>query len=97
MCIARALATRPRVLVLDEALSSLDGAVRDEMLELFARRMREEDLACILITHDLHSVERFAERVLVLDAGRCVEAGPTAGVFADPRAEATRALLAARL
>jgi peptide/nickel transport system ATP-binding protein len=96
VCISRALATSPRILVLDEALSSLDAAVRDEVLALLSNLRRERALASLFITHDLALVERFAERVAVLDAGRIVETGPTADVFAHPRSEITRALLAAR-
>jgi ABC-type glutathione transport system ATPase component len=97
LCLARTLATEPRVVVLDEAVSSLDAEVRAQILELLARLARSRSLSYLFITHDLGSVERFADRVAVLDGGRIVEIGPTADVFAQPKAEATRALLRARL
>jgi peptide/nickel transport system ATP-binding protein len=97
VCLARALATRPRVIILDEAISSLDADVRTQILELLVRLARSRTLSYLFITHDLGSVERFADRVAVLDGGRIVEIGPTAQVFARPQADATRALLRARL
>ncbi len=96
VCLARTFASRPRVLVLDEALSSLDPTIRARMLEQLARLRREEGLACLFVTHDLASVEHFADRVAVMSAGRIVETGATERVFRAPAHAATRELLDAR-
>lgn len=95
LCIARALATEPRVLVLDEALASLDTQHRERILALLARR-RDAGLAILLVTHDLGSVEGLADRVYVMAHGRIVEGGATERLFATPGHAETRALLEAR-
>ncbi|BCX17984.1 MAG: ABC transporter ATP-binding protein [Geminicoccaceae bacterium] len=97
VAIARALASRPRLLVLDEPVAQLDVSVKAQILALLDRLHREEKLAWLWITHDLGSARIASERILVMDAGRIVEEGPTAEVLARPRAAATRALLAAEL
>jgi len=95
IAIARALSTRPRFLVLDEALSALDVSVQAEILNLLGELRSELGLAYLFITHDLSLVRAVAERVLVLDLGRVVEQGPTAEVLAHPGHPLTRELLAA--
>lgn len=90
--IARALAVRPRYLVLDEPTSALDVTVQARVLELFERLRAEHQLSYLLVSHDLAVVERLCERVAVLHQGRVVEDGPTAEVLHEPRHEATRRL-----
>jgi ABC-type microcin C transport system duplicated ATPase subunit YejF len=72
-------------------------SVKAQILALLDRLHREERLAWLWITHDLGSARIASERILVMDAGRIVEEGPTAEVLARPRTAATRALLAAEL
>jgi len=69
LCIARALATSPDVLVLDEPVAALDASVQAQVLDLFADLRRERGLAYLLIAHDMQLVEWIADRVLVLEAG----------------------------
>lgn len=93
--IARALVLRPQLLVADEPVSMLDASVRVEILALLQRIRRERALALALITHDLATVRHFAERVVVMYAGRFVEAGGVDALIARPQHPYTQALLAA--
>lgn len=73
VCIARALAVKPRLIILDEAVSNLDIHLQASALALLARLQRENDIAYLFVTHDLRLVKRFASRCLVMDKGRIVE------------------------
>jgi len=78
VCIARAMAPEPRLLILDEAVSNLDLHLQIQMLELFEVLRRDNGVAFLFITHDLRLVERFCSRVVVMDEGRvCEEATVT--------------------
>ncbi|WP_447554245.1 nickel ABC transporter ATP-binding protein NikE [Vreelandella sp. EE22] len=76
VCIARALAPRPSLMILDEAVSNLDLHLQLQMLELFSTLRREHDVAFLFVTHDLRLVERFCSRVLVMERGKVVEDNP---------------------
>lgn len=93
--IARALATDPRVLVLDEPLSALDAPGQAEILPVLRAASRKAPRAVLLISHDLTAIRRLATRVAVLHGGRVVEDQATEPFFADPQHPATREFLAA--
>ena len=93
--IARALATQPALLVLDEPVSSLDVSVRARILELLRGIQQDTGIACLFISHDLAVVRAVADRVAVMERGKIVEAGPTSEVIAHPQHEVARARLAA--
>jgi len=91
--IARALATRPDVLLLDEPVSSLDVSVQRRILDLLEDLARRLDVSFLLITHDLNAVQAICSRVAVMLRGRIVETGPTERVLAAPAHPYTRLLL----
>jgi peptide/nickel transport system ATP-binding protein len=93
--IARAIAVRPRLLVLDEPTAALDVSVQAVVLQLLERLRRESGMAYLFISHDLGIVRMLCEQVIVLRAGRIVEAGATNDIFKNPRAAYTRELLEA--
>ncbi|MFD5826881.1 ATP-binding cassette domain-containing protein [Lentzea sp. NPDC060358] len=93
--IAGALVLRPRLLIADEPLASLDASVRGEVVALLRRLRADLGLACLLITHDLGLAWQLADRVVVLHEGRVVEQGPAEQVLLAPSHDYTRALVRA--
>lgn len=93
--IARALASKPALIVADEPVSALDVSVRAQILRLMADLREHERLAYLFITHDLGVVRALADRVVVMLQGKVVEAGPADQVLQDPQHDYTRQLLAA--
>ncbi|MFF2779788.1 ABC transporter ATP-binding protein [Streptomyces sp. NPDC058052] len=93
VAIARALAVEPRVLVLDEAVAALDVSIQAQILDLLREIRREAGIGYLFVTHDLAVVRHVADDVLVLKAGRVVEAGPVDRVLGAPEHPYTRLLL----
>ncbi|PSJ36451.1 methionine ABC transporter ATP-binding protein [Allosphingosinicella deserti] len=91
--IARALATRPDILLCDEATSALDPETTRSILALLGALNRELGLTIVLITHEMAVVRAVCDQVAVLEAGRIVETGPVASVFGGARHDATLRLL----
>ncbi|MBX4889385.1 MULTISPECIES: ABC transporter ATP-binding protein [Rhizobium] len=92
--IAMALANRPELLIADEPTTALDVTVQAQILELLRQLKAAHGMSLLFITHDLGIVRKFADRVCVMTKGRIVETGTVAEVFANPRHEYTRHLLA---
>jgi oligopeptide/dipeptide ABC transporter ATP-binding protein len=92
VAIAAALVLEPALLVADEPVSMLDVSVRAGVLTLLDR-LKQSGLAILMITHDLSTAARFADRIAVMYLGRIVEQGPAATVVRDPQHPYTKALL----
>jgi len=95
IAIARALSLGPRLLICDEAVSALDLSVRAQILNLLADLRARHGLAYLFITHDMAVVQHLADRIVVMQRGRVVEAGPAEQLLANPSHPCTRELLAA--
>ena len=91
--IARALASRPKVLLSDEATSALDPENTRSILDLLRQVNRELGLTVVLITHQMQVIKQVADRVAVIDAGRIVEQGPVIDVFTRPQQAITKSLI----
>ena len=94
--IAMALACRPKLLLADEPTTALDVTVRSQILALLSDLQRQYGMAVLLITHDLHLVRQFADRVAVMERGHIVETGAVADVFMHPQHAYTRKLIASK-
>ncbi|MEO7987603.1 MAG: ATP-binding cassette domain-containing protein [Gemmatimonadales bacterium] len=92
--IARALMTRPEVLLLDEPTSALDPEVAERLLATIARLTRERGVAAVMVTHRLSEARQISTHTVMLEAGRLVEAGPTAQLFTAATSARARAYLA---
>lgn len=88
--IARALATKPKILLCDEATSALDPQTTASVLQLLAEINRELKLTIVLITHEMDVIRRVCDYVAVMDAGKIVEQGPVADVFLHPQHPTTK-------
>ncbi|MEL6374736.1 MAG: ABC transporter ATP-binding protein [Pseudomonadota bacterium] len=96
LCIARALAVEPKVLIADEAVSALDVSIQKQVLKLINDIRDEFGLTVIFITHDLRVAAQVSDNVLVMQNGDVVESGPVHGIFNDPQHAYTKALLSAQ-
>jgi peptide/nickel transport system ATP-binding protein len=95
VAIARALITRPRLLICDEPVSMLDASVQSQVLELMLHLKQEFDLTYLFITHDLWLARFLCDRIAVMNAGKIVELGGGAELFANPQHPYTQTLLSA--
>ena len=93
VCIARALAAEPELIICDEVTSALDQLVAEEILKLLDRLQREFNLSYIFITHDIGTVRAIADNVVVMSQGEVVEMGPKTEMFVPPHHEYTDLLL----
>ncbi|MEJ5086958.1 ABC transporter ATP-binding protein [Brucella pseudogrignonensis] len=95
ICIARALASKPKLIIADEALSALDVSIQAQVINLFMDLQKEHGLAYLFISHDMAVVEKMSHRVAVLYLGQIMELGSRRQVFETPTHPYTQRLLSA--
>jgi peptide/nickel transport system ATP-binding protein len=93
--IARALITKPKLVICDEPVSMLDATIQSEVLDLMLKLKREDHLTYLFITHDLWLARFLCDRIAVMDRGKIVEMGETKQIFSNPQQTYTKELLAA--
>lgn len=95
LSIARAIITKPKLIIADEPVSALDVSIRAQILDLFADLNARLGIACLFITHDLNVARAIGDRTMVMHEGKIVEEGPTRSVLQNPETEPARELVAA--
>jgi peptide/nickel transport system ATP-binding protein len=93
--IARALITKPKLVICDEPVSMLDATIQSEVLDLMLELKREDNLTYLFITHDLWLAKFLCDRIAVMNQGKIVEMGETQQIFSNPQQVYTKELLAA--
>ncbi|KOP72043.1 methionine ABC transporter ATP-binding protein [Cytobacillus solani] len=88
--IARALATKPSILLCDEATSALDPQTTSSILELLKKINREYNITILIITHEMAVIREICDRVAVIEAGKIIEEGTVFNVFSSPKTETAR-------
>jgi len=97
IAIARALITRPKVVVLDEPTSALDVTIQKQILQLLAELQRKYGLSYILVTHDIDVIRAMAHRVMVMKDSNIIESGLLEDILSDSKTDYTRTLVQAGL
>jgi len=95
VAIARALSLEPQIIVADEPTSMLDVSIRMDILEIFARMRKENNVTILFITHDLASARYLADRIIVLKKGSIIEEGSSENLIRSPQKEYTKQLVQA--
>ena len=95
--IARALAMKPSILLLDEITSALDPELVDEVLDVIRNLVKEESFTMLLVTHEMYFAREISDRVCFFDKGAIVEEGEPEVIFTQPKEERTKAFLNAYL
>lgn len=88
--IARALATNPSILLCDEATSALDPETTDSILRLLEKINRKLKITILIVTHEIHVIQRICNKVAIMEHGRVVESGSVLNVFSNPQEEVTK-------
>lgn len=97
LCIARALASKPKILICDEAVSSLDEALKEKIINLLLGLRKQYGLSIIFISHDISIVEKISQRIIVMDNGEIAELGTPDELLANPKSDTLKKLIESSL